>query len=286
MRVFSYRAERGPALGVRLRGVSWALDCPDLDTLIAAGQDVKATLAAAEAVSELDDDVIEYLPLLRRPPKIVCVGLNYADHAAESPYDLPTYPAFFPRYAAALIGHRQPMILPAISEQLDFEAELAVVVGRAGRHINRRNALSFVLGYSIFNDGSVRDYQFKSPQWTAGKNFHGTGAFGPDLVTPEELPEGASGLRISTRVNGRTMQDDTTANMIFKVADLIHLLSEFIALEPGDVIATGTPAGVGFGRKPPVWMKDSDVCEIEIEGIGTLRNKVLAEQVEAHRGSA
>jgi acylpyruvate hydrolase len=280
MRIFSYLSESGPAVGMRRNGTLWALDCPDLDTLISSGGDIARNVESAATTRQLDPAAIDYLPLLRHPPKIVCVGLNYADHAAESPYkDIPTYPTFFPRFAAGLIGHEKPMILPMVSEQLDFEAELAVVIGYRGRHIAREDALSHVLGYSLFNDGSLRDYQFKAPQWTAGKNFEGTGGFGPELVTPDELPEGASGLRIQTRLNGATVQDDTTANMIFKVVDLIHLLSEFISVEPGDVIVTGTPAGVGFGRRPPVWMKEGDLIEVEIEKIGVLRNRVTRETV-------
>ena len=278
MRIFSYMSKDGPAAGVRRGSALWALDCPDLDTLVASGADVLRVINDAATTKELDPGAIDYLPLLRRPSKIVCVGLNYAEHAAESPYkDIPAYPTFFPRFAAGLVGHEKPMILPMVSEQLDYEAELAVVIGRRGRHIARADALSYVLGYSLFNDASLRDYQFKAPQWTAGKNFEGTGAFGPELVTPDELPEGAAGLRIQCRLNGQTVQNDTTANMIFKVADLIHLLSEFISVEPGDVLVTGTPAGVGFGRKPPVWMKEGDLIEVEVEQIGILRNRVVRE---------
>lgn len=228
--------------------------------------------------AEIDLESQTLLPLISRPPKIFCVGLNYLDHAAESPYkDKPTYPAVFPRYATSLVAHGQPMIRPTVSEQFDYEGELVVVIGKGGRHIGKPDALSHVAGYSIFNEGSIRDYQFKSPQWTIGKNFDGTGAFGPVLVTPDELPQGASGLSIETRLNGQVMQKGNTADLLFPVPDLIATISEAITLEPGDVIVTGTPAGIGWARKPPIFMKEGDICEIEIEGIGLLRNRVRDE---------
>lgn len=227
---------------------------------------------------EVDLDEATLLPLIATPPKIFCIGLNYLDHAAESPYkDTPTYPAVFPRYATSLIAHGQPIIRPQVSEQLDFEGELVAIIGKGGRHIKKGDALQHVAGYSIFNEGSVRDYQFKSPQWTIGKNFDSTGAFGPVLVTSDELPAGAHGLKIETRLNGVVMQDGNTADLIFPVAELVATLSEAITLQPGDVIVTGTPAGIGWARKPPVFMKDGDVCEIEIDGIGVLRNPVQDE---------
>ena len=227
---------------------------------------------------EIDLDTATLLPLIATPPKIFCIGLNYLDHAAESPYkERPTYPAVFPRYATTLVAHGAPIIRPTVSEQLDFEGELVVVIGTGGRHIAKADALRHVAGYSIFNEGSIRDYQFKSPQWTVGKNFDNTGAFGPVLVTADELPAGAQGLKIETRLNGVVMQNGNTADLIFPVAELIATLSEAITLQPGDVIVTGTPAGIGWARKPPVFMKDGDVCEIEIEGIGILRNPVRDE---------
>jgi 2-keto-4-pentenoate hydratase/2-oxohepta-3-ene-1,7-dioic acid hydratase in catechol pathway len=205
--------------------------------------------------------------------------LNYIDHAAESPYaKVPDYPAVFPRVNTSLIGHGEPMIRPTASEQLDYEGEMAVVIGRGGRHISRERALDHVGFYGIFNDGSIRDYQFKSTQWTMGKNFDGTGAFGPELVTPDELPPGADGLRLETRLNGEVVQAANTSDMVFKVADLIYYLSECMTLEPGDLIVTGTPAGVGFARKPPLWMKSGDVCEVALEGFQTLRNPIQNEK--------
>ena len=208
-----------------------------------------------------------------RPGKVVCIGLNYRAHAEEGGNPLPDYPAVFMRGATSLVGPHAPIILPECSDKLDFEAELGVVIGRTARHV-RSDPLSYVAGYCCFNDGSVRDYQRKSTQWTMGKNFDMTGAFGADLVTPDELPDGASGLRISSRLNGKVMQDGTTADMIFGVATLIETLSEAMTLEPGDVIATGTPAGVGYARKPPVYLREGDRIEVEIDRIGCLRSVV------------
>ncbi|MEG1626478.1 fumarylacetoacetate hydrolase family protein [Pseudomonas sp.] len=225
----------------------------------------------------LDNGRIRYLPPLERPGKIVCVGLNYADHTKESPYEQPTYPTFFPRFSTTLIGHGEAIIRPQVSEQLDYEGELAVIIGTRGRHISQEQALQHVAGYSIFNEASVRDYQFKSPQWTIGKNFDGTGAFGPVFVSADELPPGARGLSLTTRLNGKVEQHGNTADMVFDVAHLIAVLSEAVTLEPGDVIVTGTPAGIGWARRPMLFMKPGDVCTVEIEGLGTLVNPIAAE---------
>ena len=209
-----------------------------------------------------------------RPGKIICIGLNYRAHAIEGGNAIPDYPAVFMRGPTSLLSPGGAMIYPECSDKLDYEAELAVIIGKTATNVSVADALGFVAGYSCFNDGSVRDYQRKSTQWTMGKNFDGTGGFGPDLVTSDELPAGASGLRLVARLNGEIMQDSNTADMIFNVATLVSTLSQAMTLEPGDVIATGTPSGVGYARTPPVFMKPGDVCEIEIEGIGTLTNTV------------
>ncbi|MCH4562200.1 fumarylacetoacetate hydrolase family protein [Halomonas sp. EGI 63088] len=222
----------------------------------------------------LEGESIRFLPPLPRPAKIICVGLNYADHTKESPYDQPDYPTVFTRFASSLIGHNAPIIRPAGSEQLDYEGEMAVIIGTGGRNISRGRALDHVAGYSIFNDASVRDYQFKSPQWTMGKNFDATGAFGPAFVTAEELPLGGKGLQLRTLLNGEVVQQANTDDLIFDVADLISIISEVLTLEPGDVLVTGTPAGVGFARTPPLYMQEGDVCSVEVEGLGTLINPV------------
>lgn len=214
---------------------------------------------------------------IARPGKFVCVGLNYALHAKEGGHAIPDYPSLFVRWPSSLIAAGAQVVRPRASEQLDYEGELAIVIGKGGRHIAEGDALGHVFGYTIFNDVSVRAYQRKTAQWTPGKNFDRTGPLGPWIVTPDELPPGASGLRISTRVNGETRQDSNTSDMIFSTARIIAILSEFMTLEPGDLIATGTPSGVAHARKPPAWLVPGDIVEVEIEGIGVLRNEVVDE---------
>ena len=230
-----------------------------------------ATAAARHALTST-----RLLPPVTRPGKIVCLGLNYADHAAEGGNAKPDYPSFFLRVATSLIGHEAPLVCPRVSSNLDFEAELAVVIGRRAQHLSEADALGVVAGYSCFNDATLRDYQRKTSQWTIGKNFDGTGAFGPWFVPAAALPPGAVGLKIESRLNGKVMQSDNTSNMLFPVAETLRLITEAMTLEPGDVIVMGTPAGVGYARKPPVWMQPGDRIEIEIEGIGVLANPVVA----------
>ena len=208
-----------------------------------------------------------------RPGKVVCIGLNYRAHAVEGGNPIPDYPAVFLRGATSLVGPEAPIVMPECSDKLDFEGELAVVIGKTAINV-LVDPLDYVAGYCCFNDGTIRDYQRKTSQWTSGKNFDQTGAFSTELVTPDELPLGASGLRITSRLNGAIMQDSNTADMIFGVASLITILSEAMTLEAGDVIATGTPAGVGYARKPPVWMQLGDRIDIEIEGIGRASNPI------------
>ena len=256
----------------------------DLMTILRAGP---AGLAQARTLSEtapvLELNGLQYLPPLSAPAKIVCVGMNYQDHAAENNLKAQTHPTFFLRVASSLIGHQQPLIRPSVSEQLDYEGELAAIIGKPGRHIPLDRALEHVAGYAVFNEASIRDYQLsRGQQWTLGKNFDGTGAFGPYFVTADELPPGARGLRLETRLNGVTVQSTNTDQMIFDVATLITKLSEAMTLEVGDVIVTGTPAGIGLFREPKLWMKAGDVCEVEIERVGTLRNPVSDETL-THR---
>lgn len=249
-----------------------------LDSLVRKGRgalDAAATIL--EKGPDVDLDQVTLLPPLSTPGKIICVGLNYVDHSIESGFTPPDYPTIFTRFTSSLIGAGAPIIRPRVSNQLDYEGEMVAVIGVGGRHISEDEALNYVIGYSIFNDASVRDYQMKSPQWTIGKNFDSTGAFGPFLVTADELPSGGKGLHIQTRLNGIVVQDASTADMIFTVSRLISILSAAITLSPGDIIVSGTPAGVGMARKPPLYMKHGDVCEIEIEGIGVLRNQVKDE---------
>jgi acylpyruvate hydrolase len=249
-----------------------------LDHLVVAGDEALRSAGKELNAGRLFDlQKIEILPTLAAPPKIICIGLNYSAHADEGGFQRPDYPAVFSRWNSSLIGHRAPLIRPKVSDKFDYEGELVVVIGRGGRAIAKNAALAHVIGYSIFNDASVRDYQMRSTQWTVGKNFDGTGAFGPYLVTPDELPVGATGLRLRTLLNGQVVQDATTAELIFDIATLISLMSEAFTLESGDIIVSGTPSGVGFARKPPLFMKAGDVCEVEIEGVGTLRNPVVDE---------
>jgi acylpyruvate hydrolase len=238
----------------------------------------KAAAAKAPASMRVAAKGAKLLPTMPNPGKIICLGLNYADHAAESPYEKPDYPVLFARFNTSLVGHGQPLIRPKCSERFDYEAEMVAIIGKRGRHVPLDKALDLVAGYSVFNDASVRDYQLRTPQWTIGKNFDGSGGFGPDFVTSDELPAGGKGLTIECRLNGKVMQHANTSDMIFSVAETIATITEALTLEAGDILVMGTPAGVGFARKPPVFMKHGDTCEIEIEGIGLLSNPVVDER--------
>lgn len=285
MRFITYHARNSTRLGVAeghefvdLNKAAPAVP-PDLLQALAAGVDLRS--AAREALASGPREKISNVrlaPVIPRPGKIICLGLNYFDHAKEGGREKPNYPWFFLRSATSLVAHGEPGLRPQASVQFDYEAELAVVIGLpSGRHVSRETALDLVFGYSCFNDMSVRDYQKKTPQWTIGKNFDSTGGFGPQLVTAEELPPGGEGLSIELRLNGRVLQKANTSDMIFGVAETIALLTEAMTLEPGDVVVMGTPAGVGFARTPPVWMKDGDEVEVEIEGVGKLSNPIRDE---------
>jgi len=253
-------------------------DCTDrLLTMGAAGlAQAQQAIVAAKVKQPLAG--ITWLPPVLRPSKAIAVGLNYVDHAAESPYkDPPKHPVLFQRYPTSWVAHQQPLVCPRNSTAFDYEAELVVVIGRAGRHIARDKALEHVMGYSVFNDGSIRDFQLRTTQWMMGKNFDRSGGFGPELVTADELPPGANGLRIQARLNGNVVQDANTRNMIFDVATLVATCSEAMEMQPGDIIISGTPSGVGMARNPPLYMKAGDVCEIEVEKIGVLTNHIVAE---------
>lgn len=284
MRLMTISQREGTALGVvegaLVRNVT-AVDASlprEIAGVIEGGSGMLERIrAAATKASPLPIASIRAALPVTPPRKVVCVGLNYLAHAAEGGHAPPTYPSFFLRVASSLIADGAPVIRPTCSEQLDYECELAIVIGKGGRHIPEARALDHIFGYTLFNDVSVRDFQRKTSQWTAGKNFDATGPLGPVVVTADELPPGASGLRITTRVNGNTMQDSDTSDLIFSCARVVHLLSEFMTLEPGDIIATGTPSGVAHARKPPAWMKAGDVVEVEVQGIGVLRNPVVDE---------
>lgn len=237
--------------------------------------------SVSDQISEADtvpvDSITPALPVAA-PGTIICMGLNYTDHIKEGGYDIPEYPALFMRGKNSIMAAGQPMVRPACSEQLDYEAELMLIVGRGGRHISEDDALDHVFGYTVFNDGSVRDYQRKTHQWTPGKNFDNTGAIGPFTVTTDDLPDGASGLKIESRVGDEILQSSNTANMIWDVRKIIATISEYTTLEPGDLIASGTPPGVGHAKKPnPRWLKPGETVEIEIEGIGICASPIIDE---------
>jgi acylpyruvate hydrolase len=215
-------------------------------------------------------------PCVPQPGKIICLGVNYVDHAKEGGNLIADYPAFFLRCHTSLLAHGAPLQVSPTSDKLDFEAELAVVIGQHTRFVSQADALNAVFGYACFNDGSYRDYQRRASQWTIGKNFDASGGFGPSLVTADELPPGCVGLRIQSILNGKIMQDADTKDMVFGVAQTISLLSECLTLEPGDVLVMGTPGGVGYARTPPVFMKAGDTIDIRIEGIGVLSNPVTS----------
>jgi 2-keto-4-pentenoate hydratase/2-oxohepta-3-ene-1,7-dioic acid hydratase in catechol pathway len=264
--------------------VNLTLAAPELprnlkDLICTPGGLAAANAAALKAPASTVQTMasVTMLPLIPNPGKIVCMGLNYADHAKEGGNARPEYPSFFLRGNSSMVGHNQAIVRPKASTQLDYEAELAVIIGKQARHLSAENALDCIAGYSCFNDGSIRNYQRKSSQWTIGKNFDGTGPFGPCLVTPDELPPGAAGLRIQSRLNGKVMQDANTDVFLWNVVEALRIITECMTLEPGDVIITGTPAGVGYARTPPVWMAPGDICEIEVEGVGILSNPIVDE---------
>lgn len=281
MRLCSYLYQGQPAYGVMvddwISNVSSVLGAtyPTLASLIARDdfREICAEAIGRSDAIELADVVFQ--PPIPNPQKIICVGLNYQDHVVETQH-LPTqHPTLFTRFADSQCGHDSLMLRPSESTQFDFEAELAVVIGKAGRSIQPGAALTHVAGYSCYNDGSVRDWQVHTTQFLPGKNFPATGAFGPFLVTADEVPDPQS-LGIICRLNGETVQAACTSHMIHSVARLISYISRFTPLSPGDVIATGTPGGVGFTRTPPLFMREGDVVEVEIEHVGVLRNRIAA----------
>ena len=240
------------------------------------GDGLAEAARAAGDVPELPLDGLQFAPVIPNPDKIICVGLNYRDHVAETGRTETPNPALFARYAGSQVGHLQPLIKPAVSDEFDYEGELAVIIGKGGRHIAAADALDHVAGYACYNEGSVRDWQRHTSQYLAGKTFAGTGGFGPWLVTTDEIPDPAA-LTLETRLNGQKVQHSTTDLMITPVREQIAYISTILPLLPGDVIVSGTPGGVGSKRKPPLFMKAGDVAEVEISGIGILRNPVLAE---------
>ena len=280
MRYVSFEKDGKALLGVRENGAIRTLGEVTLEALLARGVDLRTWAGRQEGGRIEREEGLTFLPPLRRPPKILCVGLNFRDHSKESNFEQPDYPTMFLRLHTSLVAHNASLARARISHSLDHEGQIAVVLGRGGRHIRKADALSHVAGYALFNDASVREYQFKTPQWTMGKNFDGTGAFGPDFVTADELPPGVKGLRLETRLNGEIVQSANTDDMVFDVETLIAMLSEAVTLEAGDVIVSGTPSGVGWARNPKLLMRHGDVCEVSVEGLGTLRNEIVDEAAD------
>lgn len=289
MRITRFHSTDGFRLGVHVGDALVDLtelrsDAPrDIATLLTLGPAILADVRTAASGARSSQmralpDVRPALPIAN-PPKFICLGLNYDDHVAETKNTRPQYPTLFLRVPTSLVAHGEPIERPLASIQLDYEAELAVIMGGPLRNATAKEALSAVAGYACFNDGSVREFQRHTSQWTMGKNFDRTGGFGPTFVSADELPRGATGLNISTRVNGETRQSDNTAYMIFGVGETLSYISRGITLGPGDVIAMGTPAGVAHAHKPPKWLQAGDTVEVEIEAIGTLRNPVSDESI-------
>jgi 2-keto-4-pentenoate hydratase/2-oxohepta-3-ene-1,7-dioic acid hydratase in catechol pathway len=279
MKLASYMVDGRPAFGIvvgdRLATMNGRTKYGSLREALAAGalDEIRRAAEGERGDHPLAD--VRFLPAIPDPGKILCAGINYRSHAAETGRDIPTAPSMFVRFTDTLVGHEGDMVRPSVSECFDFEGELAIVIGRAGRHIKPEQALAHVAGYTCFVDGSVRDYQKISV--TSGKNFPATGPLGPWIVTTDEIPDPAR-LTLVTRLNGQEVQRSATDLLIHSVPAIIAFCSEFTALSPGDVIATGTPEGVGHRRNPPLWMKAGDVLEVDISGIGTLRTRIVDEE--------
>ncbi|MDX3966078.1 MAG: fumarylacetoacetate hydrolase family protein [Bradyrhizobium sp.] len=281
MKLLSFIMDGRPSFGaVRDNGVvdlgSRMAGCTTLRQLLEAGRVAEAAKLAASTAPDHPLDGITFAPVIPDPGKIICVGLNYRDHVAETGRTVTEKPALFARFACSQVGHLQSIVKPRVSDDFDYEGELALVIGKAGRHIPADCALDYVAGYSCYNEGSIRDWQRHTSQFLAGKTFAESGSFGPWLVTTDEIPD-PSKLTLQTRLNGNVVQDTTTNLLITAIPDLIAYISTICPLVPGDVIVTGTPGGVGAKRTPPLWMRPGDTVEVEISGIGTLRNTVIAE---------
>lgn len=280
MRLSSIRLDDRPVYGyldgdeIVVPGDDFLAGLPTLAHLLASG--ATAQLPAVEPQARVPSVDAVYDPIIPQPGKVICVGINFRAHMNEMGHQEPQYPVLFTRFAASLVGHGQPLIAPTSSDNYDFEGELAFVIGKTAHHVKAADALEHVAGYSCFMDGSLRDYQRHTSQFIPGKNFDRTGAFGPWLMTSDDIPDPAV-LRLQTRVNGEVMQSAPIDDLKFDVPKLIEYISSFCVLQPGDVISTGTPGGVGFARDPQVWLKAGDVVEVEVDQIGILRNAVVAE---------
>jgi 2-keto-4-pentenoate hydratase/2-oxohepta-3-ene-1,7-dioic acid hydratase in catechol pathway len=282
VRWLTFQGPDGPRLGlVKGAGVIDAsrrgAPFGSLREALAAGVLERAGEELGALSADLTLEGLGLFPVVPDPEKIICVGVNYEGHRVETGREKTDHPVLFTRFANSQVGHERPLVRPRVSTQFDYEGELAVVIGRRGRHVPRGEALGLVAGYACYNDASVRDWQRHTHQFTPGKNFVGSGAFGPWLVTPDEVPDPAA-LTLATRVNGVEVQHASTSELIFDVPALIAYCSTFTELAPGDVIVTGTPSGVGSRRTPPLYLKAGDVVEVEISGVGLLRNRVVDEE--------
>ena len=281
MKIASFELSGAPTYGIVTQNVAR----PVAENYLSLFSDLRSALAHS-SLPEIDAATkgseayplteLEFLPSIPNPAKIFCVGMNYLAHIKEMGRQPPAFPALFVRHADSLVGHEKKIVRPRVSENYDFEGELAVIIGRPARYVKADEASDFIAGYACFMDGSVRDYQMQTTQFTAGKNFPGSGAFGPWIVTSDEVPDPRV-LRLQTRVNGEVMQQGDIADLCFGVFELIEYVSTITRLLPGDVIATGTPSGVGAARKPPRWLTSEDTVEVELDGVGILRNRVADE---------
>ena len=282
MRLVSFRGNGRNSYGIQTdagiidAGARLGQSYADLREVLIAGALGELQALAGES-PDLAVDEISYLPPIGSPAsKFLCIGINYMPHILEMGRERPDYPVIFVRFADSIVGHGQGMVLPNVSERFDYEGELAVVIGKQARHVPAAEAMDYVAAYGCFNDGSVRDYQRHTQQWTPGKNFHHSGAFGPWIVTADDCPA-PDQMQLTTRLNGEVVQNESVAELCFDIPALIEYITTWAQLEPGDVIVSGTPGGVGAGRTPPLWMKAGDKVEVQITGVGTLRNDVVAE---------
>jgi acylpyruvate hydrolase len=290
MKIVGFETDAGLRLGVVEADQVIDLQAVDANTPIDLGvlltrtsgdlRPLRDLVARAPAPAKIPLQGLRFALPVANPGKVVCLGLNYLDHVKEGPQrdNVPQHPTIFFRSLTSLVAHESAILRPRITETLDYEGELAVIIGRRAKHLTVDTAVSCIAGYSCFNDGSVREFQRHSTQWDIGKNFDRTGGFGPWMVTADELPPGGHGLKLETRLNGQVLQSDNTSNMMFPIAETIAYVTQGMTLEPGDVLVTGTPSGVGFARKPRVWMRHGDVCDVQIEGVGVLRNPVEDER--------
>jgi 2-keto-4-pentenoate hydratase/2-oxohepta-3-ene-1,7-dioic acid hydratase in catechol pathway len=290
MKIIAFKADRALRLGVVENDQVIDLQRVDEKAPADLGRWLKRDKGDLSAIKDLAKRApasarrplagLEYALPVARPGKIICLGLNYLEHVKEGPQkdNIPKFPSIFFRVLTSMVPHGEAIVRPTVSEQLDYEAELVAIVGRRAKHLTLENAVDCIAGYSCANEGPVREFQRHTTQWGMGKNFDKTGGFGPWMVTADELPRGGKGLKIMSRLNGTQMQGDNTDNMMFPLAETLVYLTKGMTLEPGDIILTGTPSGVGHPRKPPVWMKAGDTCEVEIEGVGVLRNPIRDEK--------